>query len=163
MTELGSCCVNSALGMIRVEFKNHRIFSLTLGVKELATMPDNEPVAAAYVKQTRQQLEGYFAGKLQNFDLPLDFSGYSEFALAVLQALQAVPFGTTVSYGELANLAGRPGAARAVGRVVGANRTPVLIPCHRVIGSSGKLVGYSAAGGLKTKQWLLAFEQKFRT
>ena len=74
--------------------------------------------------------------------------------------LQTVPFGTTVSYGELAAMVGHPGAARAIGRVVGANRTPILIPCHRVVGSQGALVGYSATGGLITKRWLLDFEQQ---
>lgn len=95
---------------------------------------------------------------MQTFDLPIDFSGYSPFALKVLQRLLTVPYGTTVSYGRLAVMAGHPGAARAVGRVVGANRTPILIPCHRVVGSNGDLVGYSATGGVVTKRWLLDFE-----
>lgn len=117
--------------------------------------PDSSMASAA-----ERQLRLYFSGKLKRFDLPLDFSGYSAFASAVLKALQTVPFGQTVSYGALAVMAGRPGAALAVGRVVGANRTPIIIPCHRVIGSTGKLVGYSATGGLETKRWLLEFEQK---
>jgi len=114
------------------------------------------------LKQAEEQLRQYFQGGLQTFALAIDFSGYSPFAGKVLRVLQTVPYGTTISYGDLALLCGHPGAARAVGRVVGANRTPLLIPCHRVIGSTGKLTGYSAAGGLDTKRWLLDFEQQIK-
>jgi methylated-DNA-[protein]-cysteine S-methyltransferase len=111
-------------------------------------------------QRAEQQLHSFFAGRLHQFDLPIDFSGYSPFAVKVLQVLQSVPFAETVSYKQLAVMAGHPTAARAVGRVVGINRTPILIPCHRVVGSSGALVGYSATGGLATKRWLLDFEKR---
>ena len=162
MSDLVINCTKSPLGEIRVIVEANRIKSLSLCAKDEASLPEKERSSTPEHEKTNKQLELYFAGQLQNFDLPLDFSGYSEFAVLVLKALQKVAFGTTVSYGELAVLAGRPGAARAVGRVVGSNRTPILIPCHRVVGSTGKLVGFSATGGLDTKRWLLEFEQKIK-
>jgi len=75
-------------------------------------------------------------------------------------ALQTVPFATTVSYGDLAAMVGKPRAARAVGRVMAINPLPLIVPCHRVVGRNGDLVGYSGGGGLVTKEWLLAFELK---
>lgn len=77
----------------------------------------------------------------------------------VLQTLQGIPFGATTSYGQLAMMAGHPGAARAVGGVMAANPFPLIIPCHRVLGAGGKLGGYSGGKGVATKKWLLAFEQ----
>jgi methylated-DNA-[protein]-cysteine S-methyltransferase len=153
--------LKSPLGLLRIDVaKGGKIRSLSIlakGESDLLTAPG---ATATQLLAARQQLESFFCGRLQRFDLAIDFSGYSPFALNVLQTLQEVPFGTTVSYGKLAAMAGRPRAARAVGRVVGANRTPIFIPCHRVVGSNGDLVGYSATGGLVTKRWLLDFELK---
>lgn len=106
------------------------------------------------------QLREYFSGGRREFSLPIDLAGLSPFAREVLAALQQVPAGGTVSYGALAARVGRPGAARAVGRVMGGNPIPLVIPCHRVVGASGALVGYSGAGGVATKEWLLEFERK---
>ena len=108
------------------------------------------------------QLQDYFAGVRHGFDLPLDLQGLTPFARDVLTALLLVPAGATIGYGELAALAGHPGAARAVGRVMANNPWPLVIPCHRVVGSDGALTGYSAAGGTTTKAWLLEFERRFR-
>ncbi len=162
MTSLSRSFLKSPLGAIQLEVENGKIRRLTLCAKEEVSLVDIDQAMVSVLTPAEEQLGRYFAGTLYDFDLAIDFSGYSDFAVAVLQALQRVPYGTIVSYGELAALAGRPGAARAVGRVVGANRTPILIPCHRVIGSTGKLVGFSAAGGLETKSWLLEFEQEFK-
>ena len=155
-------CMASPIGEMQFSTEDGKIRTLTILERGDPLSPQDKALSGTGLIKAREQLGRYFAGTLQEFDLPIDFSDYSTFAVAVLHALQTVPFGTTVSYGELAAMAGHPGAARAVGRVVGANRTPILIPCHRVIGSSGKLVGYSAAGGLETKRWLLEFEQKFK-
>ena len=106
------------------------------------------------------QLQDYFAGRRSSFDLPLDLEGITPFAAAVLTSLQQVPAGQTVSYGELAARAGHPGAGRAVGRVMAGNPLPLVIPCHRVVGAGGNLTGYSGAGGVATKEWLLAFERR---
>ncbi|BCR05109.1 methylated-DNA--protein-cysteine methyltransferase [Desulfuromonas versatilis] len=105
------------------------------------------------------QLAGYFGGRSRSFDLPLDFRGLSPFAVRVLQALREVPFGQTLSYAELASLAGSPRAARAVGGVMARNPFPIIVPCHRVLGSAGKMVGYSGGAGIASKEQLLRFEQ----
>lgn len=110
--------------------------------------------------EAARQLELYFSGALQTFDLRLDFTGLSAFACTVLRQLQQVPYGTTVSYKELAVLSGSPGAARAVGGVMARNPWPLIVPCHRVVASDGQLGGYSAGIGVPTKQWLLDFERK---
>lgn len=104
-----------------------------------------------------RQLSAYFAGKLQEFDLPLDPHG-TPFQLSVWKRLTEIPYGETISYGELARRIGNPAASRAVGLANGSNPIPIVIPCHRVIGSDGKLTGYG--GGLPTKEKLLALERK---
>lgn len=104
-----------------------------------------------------RQLDAYFAGSLQNFDLVLSPRG-TDFQEAVWQALSEIPFGETWSYGQLAKRIGRPKASRAVGAANGVNPIPIIIPCHRVIGSSGKLTGFG--GGLETKQFLLGLESE---
>lgn len=106
-------------------------------------------------KAAKEQLLAYFAGELREFSIALDPQG-TEFQLQVWEALQEIPYGETRSYGELASRIGRPRASRAVGAANGKNPIPVIIPCHRVIGSSGKLVGFG--GGLPAKQHLLALE-----
>ena len=105
--------------------------------------------------EAARQLAAYFAGELREFALPLRPSG-TPFQLAVWEALRHIPYGETVSYGELAARLGRPGAARAVGRATALNPQPVVVPCHRVIGADGTLAGY--AGGLSVKRMLLALE-----
>jgi len=106
--------------------------------------------------QTQQQLMQYFAGTRQQFDLPLDFEG-TEFQKQVWQALLNIPFGETRSYKDIAEQLGNPKAVRAVGAANGKNPISIIAPCHRVIGSSGKLVGF--AGGLDNKEILLKIEQ----
>jgi methylated-DNA-[protein]-cysteine S-methyltransferase len=101
------------------------------------------------------QLLEYFAGKRQIFDIPLALRG-TEFQLAVWNELLRIPYGDTITYAELAQRIGRPSAIRAVGAANGANPIPVIVPCHRVIGSNGTLTGYG--GGIQRKQWLLAHE-----
>lgn len=111
---------------------------------------DDEQLAAA-----RGQLEEYFAGARQRFDLPLAPRG-TPFQLAVLNALAEIPFGVTRTYGEIARRLGQPTASRAVGAANGRNPLAIVLPCHRVIGSDGSLTGY--AGGLAAKRWLLRHE-----
>ncbi|WP_298036801.1 methylated-DNA--[protein]-cysteine S-methyltransferase [uncultured Desulfuromonas sp.] len=122
--------------------------------------PNAVPGAGGVLDAAAEQLEEYFAGERRSFDLPLDLARLSPFARQVSLALANVPYGETVAYEELASLAGRPGAARAVGRVMAANPYPLAIPCHRVMGAGGKLTGYSAGEGIATKAWLLDFERK---
>lgn len=101
------------------------------------------------------QLNEYFAGRRKEFDLPLKFNG-TEFQVSVLEALQDIPYGQTTSYGEIAKRIGRPKAVRAVGAANGRNPIPIVVPCHRVIGSTGDLTGFG--GGLDTKEALLRLE-----
>ncbi|GLZ33768.1 methylated-DNA--protein-cysteine methyltransferase [Lentzea sp. NBRC 105346] len=102
------------------------------------------------------QLGEYFTGARREFDLPLALRG-TAFQQTVWKALLGIPFGETMSYGELAALIGRPSAARAVGLANGKNPIGIIVPCHRLIGSNGGLVDYG--GGIETKRWLLSHEQ----
>ncbi len=108
-------------------------------------------------KNVSHQLRAYFAGELEDFDLTLAPEG-TPFQLKVWKRLCDIPYGETTSYGELARQIGNPNASRAVGLANGSNPIPIVIPCHRVIGSNGKLTGYG--GGLPIKEKLLALEQK---
>lgn len=107
------------------------------------------------VGEAMRQLREYFAGKRAEFDLPFALAG-TAFQRSVWRQLQQIPYGETISYGELARRVGNPKASRAVGSANGANPLPILIPCHRVIASDGTLGGFG--GGLPTKQTLLALE-----
>ena len=107
--------------------------------------------------EAKRQLTAYFDGELRDFDLPLKPTG-TEFQLAVLDELGRIPYGTTVTYGDVARRIGRPKAVRAVGAANGRNPIPIIIPCHRVIGSTGDLTGFG--GGLDTKEALLRLEME---
>jgi len=111
---------------------------------------NEKPLAKA-----RRQLQEYFDGERKTFDLPLQLNG-TEFQVSVLEALQKIPYGETVSYGEIAKRIGRPKAMRAVGAANGRNPIPIVVPCHRVIGSSGDMTGFG--GGIDTKEALLRLE-----
>jgi len=108
------------------------------------------------VDDARRELDEYFAGRRRAFDLPLDLRALPSFTVSVLRELARVPYGETTTYGALAARVGRPRAARAVGTVMNRNRIPIVLPCHRVVGASGDLVGY--AGGLERKVRLLELE-----
>jgi methylated-DNA-[protein]-cysteine S-methyltransferase len=112
------------------------------------------------LREPAEQLEAYFAGELRDFDLPLAPQG-TPFQREVWSALRGIPYGSTISYGELAAAVGRPHAARAVGAANGRNPIAVVVPCHRVIGASGALTGYG--GGLGRKRLLLDLEAGRRT
>ena len=113
-------------------------------------------------KPLQQQIIAYFEGTCVNFNLniPIVLDGLSPFAACVLTACRNIGFGRTISYGQLAKKAGSPAAARAAGSVMAKNPCPLIIPCHRVIRSNGRIGGFSAPGGTKLKNRLLQFEQK---
>lgn len=119
--------------------------------------PSTDEVPNAISRQCCLQLEAYFNGEIQDFDVPLNMIG-TDFQCQVWQALNQVPYGETCSYADIANRIGNPKAVRAVGAANGKNPIPIIVPCHRVIGSSGKLTGY--AGGLDLKVWLLEHEKQ---
>ena len=116
---------------------------------------DGTGPAGALLSQARQQLMEYFAGKRTTFELPLDPSG-TEFQRRVWDALRTIPYGVTTSYGALARRLGDVHATRAVGAANGQNPIPIVIPCHRVVGSRGELTGFG--GGIDRKRWLLEHE-----
>lgn len=117
----------------------------------LSPSPENPLLA-----ETISQLRAYFAGRLREFQLPLDFAG-TDFQICVWRQLQTIPYGETRTYSGVAQAIGRPAAVRAVGAANGANPIPIVVPCHRVIGANGRLVGYG--GGLPLKKRLLELEK----
>jgi methylated-DNA-[protein]-cysteine S-methyltransferase len=135
-------------GLRGIRFANDRARPVTDGPAD----PDH-PV----LSEAARQLDEYFAGERQQFDLPLEPAG-TEFQLAAWQALTRIPYGRTVSYGEQARRLGLAGKARAVGAANGRNPLPIVVPCHRVIGADGSLVGFG--GGLEVKAWLLDHERR---
>jgi methylated-DNA-[protein]-cysteine S-methyltransferase len=118
-----------------------------------------EDESVAPFPETKQQLSAYFAGPLTEFELPLQMQG-TLFQQRIWEALKTIPYGTTMSYGELAQQIGQPKASRAVGLANGRNPISIIVPCHRVIGANGKLTGYG--GGIERKQWLLNHERLMR-
>jgi methylated-DNA-[protein]-cysteine S-methyltransferase len=127
----------------------------TRGHDELRSAPTGAIEDAAPFREVSEQLDRYFAGELTDFDLPLRLSG-TPFQRSVWAELVAIPYGTTISYRELASKIGNPRAVRAVGGANGRNPVSIIVPCHRVIGADGDLVGYG--GGLDCKRWLLSHE-----
>lgn len=110
---------------------------------------------STFLKQVEKELDEYFSGKRKDFDVPFYFVG-TEFQKEIWKKLTDIPYGSTISYSELAKITGRPRSVRAVANAVGANPISIIVPCHRVVGSDGRLTGY--AGGLPAKQTLLALE-----
>ncbi|MFI4862037.1 MAG: methylated-DNA--[protein]-cysteine S-methyltransferase [Phycisphaerales bacterium JB063] len=110
--------------------------------------------------EAKRQLDAYFAGDLQTFDLPLAPQG-TDFQQRVWQQLRQIPYGQTISYGQLAQRTGDPNGSRAVGNANGKNPISIIVPCHRVIGANGRLTGFG--GGLDTKRQLLELEQQHAT
>jgi methylated-DNA-[protein]-cysteine S-methyltransferase len=119
--------------------------------------PLESPNPDAVLRESIRQLRAYFAGKLRDFDVPVAPRG-TEHQRRVWRELQNIPYGATISYGELARRIGRPTASRAVGAANGRNPISIIIPCHRVIGADGTLTGYG--GGLDAKRWLIEHEAK---
>ena len=140
------------LGPMALGAEGDALVRVYLPGASLPPLPDTD---TPLLLQGIGQLEEYFTGARKTFDLPLAPGG-TPFQQAVWQALTAIPWGETRSYGQIAREIGRPGAARAVGMANHRNPLPILIPCHRVIGAGGRLVGY--AGGLELKQALLRLE-----
>lgn len=118
-----------------------------------------ESSADCVARETAVLLTRYFAGDQVSFaDLPVDLSCFSPFQQEVYRMVAAIPSGKVLTYAAVAAAVGRPRAARGIGSAMGRNPLPVIIPCHRVVGSSGAMTGYSAQGGVASKQWLLHME-----
>jgi methylated-DNA-[protein]-cysteine S-methyltransferase len=134
-------------GLCGLYFAEHKYFNGTQDWRHDAGQP--------HLQRTARQLDEYFARRRTSFDLPLDLDG-TEFQRSVWQELTAIPFGRTASYAAVARQIGRPRAVRAVGAANGRNPVSIVVPCHRVVGTSGALTGYAA--GLERKRYLLALE-----
>jgi methylated-DNA-[protein]-cysteine S-methyltransferase len=149
--------ISSPIGRLLLCGDEGRLTGLyTLPAAENADLVDGRSRANAPFAHVRDQLEAYFAGHRTEFDITLDLDGATPFRRSVWSALLGIPYGETVSYGELARRLGLPTAARAVGAANGSNPISIIVPCHRVIGSTGDLTGY--AGGLERKRYLLRHE-----
>ena len=142
--------LNSPLGLLEISATDAGITAVTF-VESPAHAAAAHPLLAA----AAAQLADYFAGQRRDFDLPLAAAG-TPFQRAVWQQLLGIPYGRTVTYQDVANALGKPRAVRAVGAANGQNPAAVIVPCHRVIGSNGRLTGYG--GGLWRKEWLLRHE-----
>lgn len=147
--------VDSPLGPLLLVAEDGFLTALYMNEPTVPPTSQEDPEAAPF-PQVRTQLEEYFSGRRRTFDLPLRLRG-TTFQRVVWAFLRDIPYGSTISYGELARRIGSPKACRAVGLANGQNPVSIVVPCHRVIGANGKLTGYG--GGLANKEALLSLEQ----
>jgi methylated-DNA-[protein]-cysteine S-methyltransferase len=151
------CFLDSPIGPLLIAGDQEGVRHIRFPKNGKAAKPERGWIEASSgaVAEAVAQLRQYFAGRRTEFDLPLAPEG-TAFQRAVWNELQRIPYGQTISYGELARRIGKPKASRAVGSANGANQIPIVVPCHRVIASGGKLGGFG--GGLPVKEALLALE-----
>ena len=163
LLDAGSDIVDSPVGALLVAATDRGILRISFDpvpeqeIEHLARLAGPRVLRApARLDPLRRELDEYFEGRRRAFDLSLDLRGTTPFTERVLGELALVPFGQTATYAELATRAGNPKAARAVGMVMNRNPIPIVLPCHRIIGANGSLVGYG--GGLERKETLLRLE-----
>ncbi|CAB4625523.1 unannotated protein [freshwater metagenome] len=144
--------IDSPIGPITLIARGEKLIGVELG-KKAKTEGTSQVFALA-----KKQFDDYFAGKLVRFNLPIEVSG-TEFQKSVWREIAKLGVGKTLSYGEIAAKIGKPLASRAVGAAVGSNPTPLIVGCHRVLGSTGRITGFTGGKGIKTKAWLLNHEQ----
>lgn len=161
LVELAYDVLETPIGPLLVAAGDHGLVRITFGgderADELAAVAGPRVLRAPRaVANAKRELDEYFAGRRRAFDLSVDLRRAAPFTRTVLEQLAAVPYGETTTYATLAARAGNPRASRAVGTVMNRNPLPIVLPCHRVVGSNGSLVGY--AGGLDTKRALLTLE-----
>jgi methylated-DNA-[protein]-cysteine S-methyltransferase len=154
--ELVTATVDTPIGTLT-------LVATVAGLRELrwpgAPPPDLPAGTSGPLERAADELTDYFAGRLQRFEVPLDLTG-TAFQLRHWASLAAIPYGTTTTYGELARRQGNPSRARAIGAANGANPVPIVLPCHRVVGTNGSLTGFG--GGLEVKRFLLDHESRHR-
>jgi methylated-DNA-[protein]-cysteine S-methyltransferase len=148
--------VYSPIGGVGVAVDAGGVCAVSFGAE--AAPGDGGRARPPVLVEAERQLRGYFAGERTEFDLPMAVPRGSEFERAVWAAIAAIPYGETRSYGEIARAVGEPGGAQAVGTACNRNPVPIIVPCHRIIGADGKLVGFG--GGLHRKRWLLQLEAR---
>jgi len=155
--------IPSPLGPLYIATSAKGLCSVDFGVSEADFIGRLNPLARternpAALASIAEQLQAYFAGTRLRFDAPLDLDQLTPFQTSVLQTARRIPPGSVWTYGRVARTLGKPQASRAVGQALGRNPVPIVIPCHRVIGSDGGLGGYSGGGGLESKKFLLQLE-----
>jgi methylated-DNA-[protein]-cysteine S-methyltransferase len=149
--------MNSPIGRLEITARSSSIVGLNIA-RGGKLDHDGEPERSSPVlDKARKQLTEYFDGKRKKFALPTVLDG-TDFQQAVWSTLDTIPFGAVMSYGDVGHRTGRATAGRAVGGAVGANPIPIIIPCHRVLASDGRITGYSGGEGIPTKVWLLDHE-----
>jgi methylated-DNA-[protein]-cysteine S-methyltransferase len=163
LVDVGFDVVESPVGELLVAVSRRGLAAISYDPEPEAELERLARIAGACILRSprtvdaaRRELDEYFAGRRRAFDVELDLRGLPPFTVSVLRELALVPYGETTTYGALAAQVGRPRAARAVGTVMHRNRIPIVLPCHRVVGAGGDLVGY--AGGLERKTALLTLE-----
>lgn len=160
MTPPKIATVESPLGTLTLTASDGFLTGMSMhGQRHVPPLPQGACADHAWFEVVIEQIDAYFAGDLVRFDVPIRLGG-TAFQRRVWSQLRTIPYGQTISYGELARRVGSPGAARAVGLANGRNPVAVIVPCHRVIGSDGRLTGYG--GGLERKRWLIDHEASKR-
>lgn len=145
--------IDSPVGVINLFARDNKLVGLTMGGQAHPALGK-----AKVLDKAAKQLHEYFAGKRKTFDLDYELDG-TAFQKSVWTQIESIGFGKAMSYADIARAIGKPLASRAVGGAVGANPLPLIVPCHRVLGASGKITGYSGGDGLPTKRRLLKLEQ----
>jgi methylated-DNA-[protein]-cysteine S-methyltransferase len=163
LVDVGFDLVDTPIGQLLVAVSDRGLASISYDLDAEGQLERFARIAGPCVLRSRRtvdvarrELDEYFEGRRRAFDLTLDLRALPAFTVSVLSELARVPYGETTTYGALARRVGHPKAARAVGTVMNRNRIPIVLPCHRVVGANGSLVGY--AGGLERKSALLRLE-----
>ena len=147
--------LNTPIGIIKIIASEEKIISL-----QFVNKIDEQENLNCVLKEVMSQLKEYFNGIRKNFNIPLEIRG-TDFQIRVWNLVKCIPYGETLSYKDIALMLGNVNYSRAVGNANNKNKFPIIIPCHRVIGSSGKLIGYSS--GIEKKEWLLRLEARYKS
>lgn len=158
MTNVFIVRLDSPIGRLELRGDESAVTGLSIARDGVLPNDDLPERPNEVLDRARQQLEEYFAGERTTFDVPIRLTG-TQFQRAVWAELERLGWGEAISYGALAAAVGKPGSARAIGGAVGANPVPIIVGCHRVLASDGRITGYSGGNGIPTKLWLLGHEQ----
>ena len=148
----------------RITYSKNKLYNLSFSedknnlIEKQLSLKISNNTTSKFAKEVQNQLNAYFQRRLKKFDIPVHIEG-SEFSLKVFKEMSKIPYGKTKSYKQIAEKIKEPKSSRAVGRVSGSNKIPIIIPCHRIVGSNGELVGYSGGGGLLFKSYLQLLEK----
>ena len=148
----------------RITYSKNKLYNLSFSesknnlIEKQLSLKISNNTTSKFAKEVQNQLNAYFQRRLKKFDIPMHIEG-SEFSFKVFKEISKIPYGKTKSYKQIAEKIKEPKSSRAVGRVSGSNKIPIIIPCHRIVGSNGELVGYSGGGGLLFKSYLQLLEK----